>query len=188
MQVPLQIRIHNFPHSEALEAHIREKVAKLEEFHPNITSCHVSVEEIGKHHHQGNEFRVGVDLRGPGREIVANRDHHEDVYVALRDAFDAVRRELEDVARLDRGQVKSHELTQHGTVARLFPEEGVGVIVTSDGRELYFSRENVVDSDFDRLEVGMKVQFIEELAAEGRQAKRVSAGKHDGEVTENGRA
>jgi len=116
----------------------------------------------------------------PGHEVFVNRDHHEDVYVAVRDAFDTAARKLEEVARVDRGDVKEHGLPQRGEIVRLFAEEGFGFIQTADGRELYFSRENVVDPAFDRLAAGMTVQFLEELAAEGRQAKRVSAGKHGG--------
>jgi ribosomal subunit interface protein len=178
MQVPLQITTRDVAHSDALEAHIREKAAKLEEFHPHITSCRVRVEQLGQHHQQGRQFRVRIDVRAPGKEIVANRDHHEDVYVALRDAFDSVKRQLEETVRLQRGAVKVHETPQHGEVARLLREEGYGFIQTADGRELYFSRENVVHPGFDELEAGTPVQFIEEDAAEGPQAKRVSVGKH----------
>jgi cold shock CspA family protein len=138
----------------------------------------VTVEELRKHHHQGRQFRVRIDLRVPGKELVANRDHHEDVYVALRDAFDAVKRQLEDVAREMRGDVKAHAVPQHGKVARLFTDEGYGFIETADGRELYFSRGNVVHPTFDQLKPGAEVQFIEEMAAEGPQAKRISVGKH----------
>ncbi|MCW5619957.1 MAG: ribosome-associated translation inhibitor RaiA [Burkholderiales bacterium] len=109
MQVPVQITIRDMQRSEALERHIRERAAKLEEFHDRITSCRVTVEQMAQHQHQGRPFRVSVDLRVPGKEIVANRDHHEDVYVALRDAFDAVKRQLEELVRLQRGDVKVHE-------------------------------------------------------------------------------
>ena len=178
MQVPLQITIRNMQHSDALEAHIRDKVAKLAEFHPRITSCRVTVEESGKHHHQGRQFQVHIDVRVPQREVVATRDQHEDVYVALRDAFDATKRQLEEVVREQRGDVKVHELPQHGKVARLLANEGYGFIETADGRELYFSRENVVHPAFDDLQPGTAVQFIEEPADSGPQAKRVSVGKH----------
>jgi ribosomal subunit interface protein len=180
MQVPLQITIRDVPHSDALEARIREKATKLESFHPRITSCRVTVEELRKHHHQGREFRVHLDVRVPGREIVVDRDHHEDVYVALRDAFDGAKRQLEEVVREKRGDVKLHRIPQHGTVARLFPDQGHGFIRTADGRELYFSRENVVHPPFEHLTPGQEVQFIEEGAGEGPQAKRVSIGKHHG--------
>lgn len=178
MQVPLQLTYRNMARSDALDARIREKAAGLEEFHTHVTSCRVVVEERHRHHQQGRQFTVSIELRVPGHELVVNRDHHEDVYVAVRDAFDAAARQLEDVARLQRGDVKAHEPTQRGTVARVFPEEGYGFVETPDGRELYFSRENVVDPRFEQLAPGTRVQFIEELAGEGRQAKRVSAGKH----------
>jgi len=178
MQVPLQITIKDVPHSPAVDARVREKMAKLEEFHPRITRCHVTVEETGKHRHQGRRFAVRIDLRVPGREIAVTREHHEDVLIALRDAFDAAKRQLEDAVREMRGDVKVHEVPQHGRIARLSPDEGYGFIETREGRELYFSRENVVYPAFERLEPDMPVQFIEELAGDSPQAKRVSAGKH----------
>jgi ribosomal subunit interface protein len=106
MQKPIQITFHEIPHSEALEARIREKADKLENFYPRITSCRVVVEERDRHHHQGKQFCVRVDVRVPEHEIVVNRDHSEDVFVAVRDAFDAARRQLEDIARMQRGEVK----------------------------------------------------------------------------------
>jgi ribosomal subunit interface protein len=108
MQTPLQITIRDMEHSEALETHIRDKVGKLEEFSSHITSCRVVVEMPHKHHHQGKQFNVRIDIGVPGSEIVVNRDHAEDIYVALRDAFDAAKRQIEDYARKIRGDVKTH--------------------------------------------------------------------------------
>jgi ribosome-associated translation inhibitor RaiA len=68
----------------------------------------VTVEESQKHKTQGKHFHVSVDVRVPGKEVVANRDHHEDVYVALREAFDSAKRQLEELARVQRGDVKTH--------------------------------------------------------------------------------
>jgi len=178
MQVPLQITLRHMRASEALEARIRDQATKLEAFHPQVISCRVTVEELDKHQHQGRQFQVRIDAHVPGREIVASRDHHEDVYVALRDAFAAVTRQLEEDVRVRRGDVKIHDVPQHGRVARLIADEGYGFITTPDGRELYFSRANVVHPEFNDLAVGTEVQFIEEAAAEGPQAKRVSVGKH----------
>ena len=171
--------MRNVRRSDALEMHIRENVAKLEQFQPRITSCRVFIEEPERHHYQGRGFHVRVEVRSPGgAEAISTQQRHEDVYVALRDAFDATRRQLEDAVRRQRGDVKLHARPGHGTVARLDLREGVGFIASDDGRELYFSRENVVQPSFDHLAAGMEVQFIEEPAAEGTQAKRVSAGKH----------
>lgn len=109
MQTPLQITIRNIEPSEALEARIRDKAQKLEQFFKHILSCRVVVESPHKHHHQGKQFNVRIDIGVPGNELVVNRDHHEDVYVALRDAFDAAKRQLEDYARITRGDIKTHE-------------------------------------------------------------------------------
>jgi ribosomal subunit interface protein len=108
MQIPLQITIRDVEHSEALETHIREKAKKLDEFFNHIMSCRVVVEVPHKHHRQGKQYNVRVDIGVAGGEIAVNRDHAEDVYVALRDAFDVAKRQLEDYARKLRGDVKTH--------------------------------------------------------------------------------
>ena len=108
MRVPLQIAVLNLPHSAALEARVRKMADKLEKFHPRIVSCRVSIEELRRHRSRGRLFHVRVDLRIPGREIVSNHRHDKDPYLALRDAFVALRRQLEDVARVSRGEVKRH--------------------------------------------------------------------------------
>ncbi len=109
MQIPLQITIRDVEQSEALEKHIREKAKKLDEFFNHIMSCRVVVEVPHKHHQQGKQFNVRIDIGVAGGEIVVNRDHAEDVYVALRDAFDAAKRQVEEYARKLRGDVKTHE-------------------------------------------------------------------------------
>jgi ribosomal subunit interface protein len=105
----LQITVRHMAHSPALDARIREDVAKLEEFYRGIVSCHVVIEEQGRHQQQGRGFNVRIGVHVPGRELIVNRDHDEDVYVALRDAFASLTRRLEDVARRQHGQVKNHE-------------------------------------------------------------------------------
>jgi ribosomal subunit interface protein len=109
MQTPLQITIRDVEHSAALEAHIRDKANKLNEFYDRIMSCRVVVEMPHKHHHQGRQFNVRIDIGVPGDEIVVDRDHHEDAYVALRDAFDAAKRMLEDHARKIRSNVRTYQ-------------------------------------------------------------------------------
>jgi len=109
MQVPLQIVVRHMAHSAALETRIREDAAKLEEFYRGIVRCHVVVEEQGRHQQQGRCFNVRVAVRIPGHELIVNRDHDEDVYVALRDAFASLTRRLEDLARRQHGEVKTHE-------------------------------------------------------------------------------
>jgi ribosomal subunit interface protein len=95
-------------HSPAMDARIRELSAKLEEFHPKITSCHVVVDEMDRHKNKGNLFGVRVDLHVPGREIVATHQEHEDAYAAITNAFDVVIRQLEDDVRKKRADYKRH--------------------------------------------------------------------------------
>jgi ribosomal subunit interface protein len=109
MQLPLQVTFRGFAVSAGLEARVREKAAKLERFAPHIMSCHVTLDQAHKHHHQGRPFEVRIDIRVPGHEIAVSRQHDDDLHVALRDAFDAAGRRLEDVVREMRGDVKHHE-------------------------------------------------------------------------------
>lgn len=178
MQIPLQITFRGIPHSDAVEARIREKVEKLEKFHSHIISCRVSVEAEHKHHHHGNQYHIRIDITTPRKELVVSREHHdkqayEDVYVAIRDAFNAAKRQLEDYSRLERGDVKVHDLEKTGKVARLFPEKNHGFIQMINGREIYFHRNSVHGDGFDALAVGDTVRFIEEEDDLGPQASAV---------------
>lgn len=95
MQIPLQITLRNIARSEAVEASIRKRAAKLDRFHRRIVSCRVVVEIPSRHRHQGKEFVVRLDIKVPGSEIVITHDHHEDLYAALQEAFHAAQRRLE---------------------------------------------------------------------------------------------
>lgn len=184
MQLPLQITFRNLDHSDAIEAKVREKAAKLERFANKITSCRVVVEAPHQHHHKGVLYQVKIDITLPGKEIVvtqnSDQNHaHEDVYVAMRDAFNAAQRQLEDYLRKRRQDIKTHDTPPHGQIDRLFPYEDYGVIRTSDNREIYFHRNSIVNNDFEKLEVGMPVHFAEEMGDDGPQASSVHVeGKH----------
>ncbi len=113
MQNPIQIAFRGFPHSDAVETNIREKAEKLDKFYPHIMSCRVAVEAEHHHHHQGNLYHVRINIKVPQKEIVVSHEHHdkqahEDIYVAIRDAFNSARRQLEDHSRIQRGNVKAH--------------------------------------------------------------------------------
>lgn len=116
MQLPLQITFRNIPPSEAVEKKIREKAQKLQRITDNIVACRVTVEAPHKHHYKGSTYQVHIDLTIPGNEIVVSRDPglnhaHENVYVAVRDAFNAVQRQLEEYVRQRQGKVKNHQRT-----------------------------------------------------------------------------
>jgi len=184
MMVPLQITFRNMPPTEAIEANIREKAAKLDHFYDRITSCRVVVEVPHRRHHKGKLYHVRVDIKVPGWEVVINREPskhsaHEDIYVAIQQAFDAARRQLQDYARRQRGGVKGHESVPIARVSKLLADEGYGFLETADGREVYFHRNSVLDGHFEHMEVGTEVHFAEEDRDKGPQASTVrSVGKH----------
>jgi ribosome-associated translation inhibitor RaiA len=115
MQTAAQVSFDDLPVDEAVRDAALEHVADLERFSHRITGCHVVVAQPHRHHREGRLYSVRIDLVVPGGEIVVNRDQHldhahEDVFVALRDAFAAARRRLEDHVRRMRGEEKRHAL------------------------------------------------------------------------------
>lgn len=178
MQIPLQVTFHGVAASESLRTAIERHAQRLEHFAGSIISCHVVVEPSEKHHRQGNRFGVRVRVTVPGQELEAGRtpkgdSTHDDPYVALRDAFDAMRRQLEDYERKRRGDVKMHAETPLGRIATLFPAMDYGVIVTADGREIRFHRNSLVHADMDRLSEGLAVRFVEQPGEDGPWASTV---------------
>ncbi len=183
MQVPLQVTFENIGPSEAIEARIREEVDKLEQFYDRITSARVVVARPQHRHHKGDVYQVRIHLTAPGdSDIAISREPavtgaHEDVYVTIRDAFKAARRQLQDVARKRQGHVKAHEPPPHGRILALQFDHGF--IASADGREIYFHRNSVTHDKFDELEVGQEVRFSEAVGDKGPQATLVRPiGKH----------
>ena len=179
MKQPLELRFIGMDPSEAVEAAAIAKASKLDQFRPDIMTCRAVVELSDKHRHQGKTYAVRVDVTVPGHEFSVDRVHDEDVYVALRDAFDDMKRQLQDSVRRVQDQVKQHPALLHGEVVRFAEEGRCGFIRSDDGDEYWFGPDNVAGVPFAHLDVGTHVQFIPELAAEGRQAKRVSVGRHE---------
>ena len=103
------ITYRGMEHSAAMDARIADYAAKLEDYHPKITRCHVIVDERDRKKTKGNHFEVRIDLHVPGREIVASRQEHEDPYVAMHEAFEVVYRQLEEDIEKKRGDVKRHQ-------------------------------------------------------------------------------
>jgi ribosomal subunit interface protein len=179
MKLPLEIVFRGLEPSPAIESVARDKAHKLEQFHHDIMSCRVDIEQQDKHKHQGRSFAVRIHVAMPGHELTVDRVEHEDVHIALREAFDDMKRRIEDAVRRLQGKTKQHPTPLHGEVLRLIDEGAYGFIRALDGTEYYFARDNLADAQYEQLQVGTRVQFIAEPGAEGLQAKRVSVGKHD---------
>ena len=196
MILPVQITFRNIAPAEQTREEIRARARKLETFYSPITSCRVLVEAPGRHRQRGFLFHVRIDLTVPEGEIVVKRvptlyprgrdlgdergrkgmetrSDRKHLQVAIREAFDAARRRLQDHARRRRADVKAHEPTPQARVAKLFPVEGYGYIETPDGREIYFHANSVIDQRFKNLKLGSKVSFVEEAGEKGPQASTV---------------
>lgn len=175
MQTQPQVSFDGIPIDERVRATAHDHIDELERKYGRITGCHVVIAQPHHHQRRGGLYSVRIDLVVPGGEIVVNRDHHldhahEDVYVALRDAFLAARRRLEDHVRRQRGVTKQHQPRAQGRVSQIFPLDGYGFIETPDGREIYFHRHAISDHDFRLVDVGSPVFYAEEEGDRGPQA------------------
>jgi len=118
MKQALQIRFLGMTSSESIDALVRAKADKLDRFCADIISCRVTIEQTHKHQQHGRPFAVRLDLTMPGRELSVDRVENEDVYIALRDAFDGMTRQVEDAIRRQR----DHETRAAAPVVPEAPE------------------------------------------------------------------
>ncbi len=181
MPIPLQVTFRDLDSTPALEDFVRTWVAKLEHVYDRIERCQVLVERPHQHHRQGQRVHVRVTLAVPGPDVVVSHDHsldgsHEDIYVAIRDAFRAARRQLEDHVRRQRQDVKTHVEPEHGRVTYV-DAEGEWGYLDADGRQVYFHRNSVLGSE--PLAVGDQVRFDEAPGVKGPQATSIARiGEH----------
>ena len=196
MILPVQITFRNVASTKEIEEVIRARAKKLETFYSSITSCRVLVEAPARHQQKGYRFHIRIDLTVPQSEIVVEhsptlypgerhignerprkametRPERKHLKVAVREAFDAARRRLQDHARRKRVDVKAHEPTLQARVTKLFPSEGHGYIETPDGREIYFHENSVINNRFKSLKLGSRVSFVEEAGEKGPQTSTV---------------
>ena len=139
--VPTQVTFRGLAHSDALEADIQERVGWLAQFYAGIVRCRVLLDLPHRHRHDGRHFHVRIEMTVPGgspivvthepslhgrlkdteseahRKVTEIEGAHRFAKVAIHDAFDAARRRLEDFAREQRGDVKTHEAPEQGPVA-----------------------------------------------------------------------
>jgi ribosome-associated translation inhibitor RaiA/cold shock CspA family protein len=168
MDTPLQVAFKDMETSDFLESHIRERVSKLERFHPHLISCRVVVEVPRRAPGSGkNPLALSIEIEIPGRKLVAKAEDElreskgGDRTAVFNRAFDAMQRQLEDNAQQKGRQARAREATgETGVIARLFPEQNYGFVEIVGEPQLYFSRAVVNDGGFDKLEVGTAVRVI----------------------------
>lgn len=184
-QTSLEIAFRNMKPSESAEDRLRERLSKLQKIYDGITSCHVYVQAPHRNHSKGNRYEVHIEARVPGTELIVNDKpgdvrSHEDLLVAIRDAFDALERRLKKWKRQRRGQVKTHETAVQGRVAEIRANQGHGHVETTDGQLIYFHKNSVLENSFDELDVGDPVELVVRYGEsdKGPQASTVRAIGH----------
>jgi cold shock CspA family protein len=177
MQVPLETAFRDVPRTPDIEQLILEKVDKLEEISDAITSGEVVIERPHESSQSGNPYRVRLTFNvPPGHRLTVERqsvdeDNEQPLSTVIRDAFEALRRQLQETVERQRGEVKTHPDQEAGAVVdELQKEEGYGFLRTVNGRRIYFHENAVAQNDFDRLTIGAGVRFVEEQGEEGPQA------------------
>jgi len=184
MQAPIEIAFQHCKPSEEIRAEVAKQAKRLEKFSDRITSCHVAIAGPQTRHRQGDAFKIDVRIAMPEhRDVIVTRTHgdapeREHPLVAVREAFDAAVRQIEDLARDMRdqvkdGQVKGHLAESYGRVTKFLAGEDCGFIETAEGREIYFHRNAVLGGAFDRLTIGSEVRFVEEEGVKGAQSSAV---------------
>ncbi|MDH3665000.1 MAG: HPF/RaiA family ribosome-associated protein, partial [Alphaproteobacteria bacterium] len=179
MQVPLEINFHNMDRSEAMEARVQSRVARLERITDAIIKCRVVLEAVHKQPH-GSPLSISIKLGLPGKDIVVKREQRRhdskgDTYQVIGVAFGIVERQLEEHLRISRHDVKAHDGPTYARIVKLYHEQEYGFIETPVQLNVYFHSDVVDGKAFDSLEVGNEVLYT--LAAEegpmGPQASRV---------------
>jgi cold shock CspA family protein/ribosome-associated translation inhibitor RaiA len=185
MQTAPEIEFQGMTGTPDVKDAIAAHVAQLEERCGRITACRVVLKAPSQRHRKGGLYKIHVRLVLPdGREVNVERtppadERHADLAFALNDAFRHARRQLQDQVRRLQGQVKHHDGPSIGTVLSLDPFGEFGFLEASDGREIYFNRNSVLDDAFSRLKIGSRVTFAEEEGDKGTQATTVKLlGKH----------
>lgn len=114
MRVPPEISYRGVDKTPALETLIAEKIAKLEQFYTQISSCHLAIEKVHDHPDSGSPYRVRIDITVPeDREIVVDKSPDKGVQypsleAVIRDAFDVANRQLKEMNEQQHNHKHTH--------------------------------------------------------------------------------
>ena len=180
MQVPLELTFRHVEKSDEIEVLVREEVQKLEQKCDHISSCRVAIEKNQKFQERGAPYRVRITVTvPPGHEITAKQseskgDLHEPLSTVIRKTFAAAERHLLKLSEQQNYATKRHENNEmNAVVAKKFDDEGYGFLRSSEGYDVYFHKNSIVNDEFDGLSVGAAVRYVEKMGDKGPQASTV---------------
>lgn len=178
MDMPVTLSSRNFELTDADRDLIGRHLDDLAKLYDHIIRFEVVLETPHRHHATGHPYHFRIRIFVPGDDVNVTFQSDKEFPIALREAFGAARRKLQDYVRLTRGKVKRHESPQAGgTVTKLVLDEGYGFVQSESGDEVYFHANSVVNDEFNRLKIGDRVRFVEVPGEKGPQAstlRRVS--------------
>lgn len=121
MKIPLQISSRKLFLSRSVKETIQQKAMKLEQFYDKIIGCKVMLDTPHRHKNHGILYNVSIEVSIPGADLVVKKEKHEDLQIAVREAFDAARRQLLSHNRKKRD--KQTESLHHGFIAEMLTKE-----------------------------------------------------------------
>ena len=186
MQVPLEVSFHNTESSKWAENEIRTRVAELEEIYGRLISCRVRVDQRAENRNGTIPPVVRIELGIPGHNdlVVSHEPEHlqrkfqrPDLHNAIHEAFRIAERRLRDLKEQREGRTKEplhdSENQSLGQVVELAPDADHGFLLTREGGLLYFHRNSVLTGDFDQLDRGDEVYYVEDVGDSGPIATKV---------------
>lgn len=107
MSNEFQIVFHNIDQSDAIIDSVNKRVEKLRRFNSDIIGGRVVLDSPHNNHHKGKVYSVTLELHTPSKPVVVTQEQHdnhahEDLYVAIRDAFNAAERQIKSVDKKHR--------------------------------------------------------------------------------------
>jgi ribosomal subunit interface protein len=102
MSNEFQVVFHNIDPSDAVHDSVQKRIEKLRRFSNGIIGGRVVLDSPHNNHHKGKVYSVAIEIHTAGKPVVVTQEQHdnhahEDLYVAIRDAFNAAERQLKSV-------------------------------------------------------------------------------------------
>lgn len=187
MQVPVEIAFHNISSSAGAEDAIRDHVDRLERIYSRMTTCRVRVDQRNQNSNDTIPPVVRIEISVPGHKdiVVSHEAAHlqrkfqaPDLHNAINEAFRIAERRLAKHKEklCDHGTAKMvHEASNEfrGQIADLPPDKDFGFLITKEGGLLYFHRNSLLSGDFDSLQRGDEVSYVESMGDTGPVASKV---------------